>query len=667
MKSGKSKKRLVEAADICRLDLMTSVAMSPDEKRVAYTVKVVSKDKRKYFSHIHILNCDSGESRQFTFGKVSDREPVWSPDGKLIAFVSTRDKVTGIYIMSSDGGAERRIIEIDGAVMSLVWTPDSRELVYAFRRSDSHDIKDKEKKREAPLYRHITSLAYRQDGVGFFPKDRFHIWKLSLETGKTKQLTKGNHNDFMPTVSPDGRWIVFCSRRQEVVPPFITKLFLIPVNGGKERAIPTPKGIAWAPSFSPDSRTISFGARGNPEELFGVTNFHVWTVGIRGKPPARDLTPTFDRSINNNTVSDLQELSQSLPTWSSDGKRIYFIATDCGSSHIFYVPSTGGRPVQVTREKCHVMGFSLSGRSRKIAAIVSDLTTPCQLRIMPATGGGDSDSTVLANSNEDLLSKMTTPTTKEVWFKAKDGTDLQGWLVTPPKAIRRRRHPAILQIHGGPVVQYGFTFFHEMLYLASNGYVVLYTNPRGSTGRGESFASTIRHEWGTREGYGDLMDAADYLGELPFVDENRMGVTGGSYGGFMTNWVVGHTDRFRAAITQRSIASMASFVALANGGTDLGRAFGRYAWTDPEWYTRVSPLTYAENINTPLLIIHSENDLGPKIEQAEQLFTTLKLMKKKVEFLRFPAESHGLSRSGRPDRRIARLKWILRWFDRFLK
>jgi dipeptidyl aminopeptidase/acylaminoacyl peptidase len=163
------------------------------------------------------------------------------------------------------------------------------------------------------------------------------------------------------------------------------------------------------------------------------------------------------------------------------------------------------------------------------------------------------------------------------------------------------------------------------------------------------------------------MEAADYLEQLPFVDPSRMGVIGGSYGGFMTNWVVGHTDRFRAAVTQRSITNLVSHVGLSNGGLDSGRGFGRYPWTDPEWYARVSPLTYAGNINTPLLILHSENDLGPKIEQSEQLFTTLKLMKKTVEFVRFPEESHGLSRHGRPDRRVARLKWILRWFDKYLK
>lgn len=667
MPRARAKKRFVEAADICRLRVMSSVALSPDEKRVAYTVKSASKDRKRYHSQIYVLDCDTGESRQFTFGDVLDREPVWSPDGKQIAFISTRDKATGIHVMPSDGGAEKQLVELDGTIMNLVWTPDSRELVYAFRYNDSHQIEDKERKKEPPLYRHITSLAYRQEGVGFFPKDRFHIWKLSVETGKTKQLTKGKHNDFMPAVSPDGKWIAFSSRRLEVMPPWDLKLVLIPARGGKERLVPKPPGFAWGPAFSPDGRTIAFASRRETGEFFGVTSFHVWTVGMRGDPTARDLTPGFDRSINNYTTGDLGDLSKERPVWSSDGKRIYFVATDSGSSHIFYVPCTGGRPVRVTKRKCHVKAFSLNGRSRRIAAVVSDPTTPCELSFMPAAEGGDETSKVLTGINDELLAKITLPATKGVWFKAKDGTDLQGWLVTPPRGLRRRKHPAILQIHGGPVVQYGFTFFHEMLYLASNGYVVFYTNPRGSTGRGEAFAAAVQEDWGSKQGYADLMAAADYLEQLPFVDGKRMGVTGGSYGGFMTNWIIGHTTRFRAAVTQRSVTNMATLVGLSNGGSDLGRGLGRYPWTDPEWFARVSPMTYVGDMETPLLIMHSENDLGPKIEQAEQLFTALKVMKKMVEFVRFPEESHGLSRGGRPDRRVARLKLILRWFDRYLQ
>ena len=294
-------------------------------------------------------------------------------------------------------------------------------------------------------------------------------------------------------------------------------------------------------------------------------------------------------------------------------------------------------------------------------------SNPADIHLIPAKADGDREAKRLTQSNRDFLQSTLLPKTKEVWFRSSDGTRIQGWLVTPPKMSANRKHPAILQIHGGPVCQYGFTFFHEMLFLASQGYVVLYTNPRGSSGRGEAFASFVLNDWATGPGFEDLMAAADYLEAHPRVDGSRLGVTGGSYGGFMTNWIIGHTDRFRAAVTQRSVVNLGSMAGSTSGGFDHGRSFGRYPWTEPEWYARISPLTYVSEMKTPLLIIHSENDFNTKMEQAEQLFTTMKLPGKTVEMVRFPDECHGLSRNGRPDRRVARLKWIHYWFDRYLK
>jgi dipeptidyl aminopeptidase/acylaminoacyl peptidase len=297
---------------------------------------------------------------------------------------------------------------------------------------------------------------------------------------------------------------------------------------------------------------------------------------------------------------------------------------------------------------------------------VSDLKTPGEVFYFPAQYNGDKNTQALTSSNKEFFAGISFPRVREVWFKGNDGTDLQGWLVTPPNFRRNKKYPALLEIHGGPQAQYGFTFFHEMLALASKGYVVFYTNPRGGGGRGETWAESIVADWGTID-YEDCMAAADYLEKQKYVNSKRMGVTGGSYGGFMTNWIVGHTDRFRAAVTQRSVVDLHSFIGSSDMGFQFNRIFNGYPWTNPEIYRRCSPLTYAKNVNTPLLIIHSEQDLRCGIEQAEQFFATLKLMKKRVELVRFPEEPHGLSRHGRPDRRVARLKWIVKWFDRYLK
>ncbi len=668
-KTMRQKRRYLVAEDICRLKVLKTAAISPDEKKVAFTVEEISNDRRKYFSRIFIVDIGSGEISQFTFGEVSDREIVWSPDGRFIAFISTRDKKSGIYVIPSGGGSERKIIEADGSFNGLKWTPDGREIVYPFRFNDSHWIKDDKEKKEAPLFRHITRLFYRLDDSGFVPKDRFHLWKVDVESGRSVQLTRGQFDELSPAISPDGKSIVYISNRNgnPDVNYLLQDLFTISINGGKSTKIPTPPGPLGSPVFSPNGKKIAYIGHDNPNDSWGVTNWHVWTVGIDGRPAAKDLIPTFDRIAIDTTIGDVGETFEAPPLfWSPDGKRIYFGASDTGSTHIFYAPSNGGRPTRITHNKCHIKVYSLNGHRKQVAAIVSNLTIPGELHIMPSVYRADSKSRILAGPSDDLLAKIEMPKTREVWFKAHDGTELQGWIVTPVGFSKKRKYPAILEIHGGPRAQYGFTFFHEMLLLASRGYVVFYTNPRGGTGRGETFADAITGGWGEIDYY-DCMAAADYLENLPYVHKRKIGVTGGSYGGYMTNWIIGHTDRFRAAVTQRSVVNLESFFGSSDLGFDLYREFDGMPWKNPENYKKCSPLTYAKNIRTPLLILHSEQDLRCGIEQAEQFFATLKMMRKTVEFVRFPEEPHGLSRHGRPDRRVARLEWILKWFDRYLK
>jgi len=665
----KKKKRLLEGEDICRLNVIASVAMSPDETKIAYTVENISDDKKKYFSRLHVADVKTGESRQYTFGEVSDGIPVWSPDGRYIAFTSTRDKKSGIYVIPTAGGAERKVIEAEGGFSNLNWTPDGRELVYMFRYSDSHFIENEKEKKEPPLYRHITRIYFRLDGAGFLPKDRYHIWKVNVETGKSKQLTKGKYDEMYPSVSPDGKKIAFVSNRMRYpdIDYQYDDIFIIPIDGGKEKKVPTPKGPKAAAVFSPDGKKLAYLGHDKPDEGWGVTNIHVWTVGVAGRPAAKNLIPKFDRQAIDATIADIGEgLGGAAINWSPDGKRIYFSASDTGSTHIFYVPPRGGLPTRVTQKKCHIKGFSINGRGKNIAAVYSDLTTPTDLKVMPAVFGGDKKAQTLLTPNRKLFAEIEWPKTKEVWFKGHDGFELQGWLVTPPRFDKKRKYPAILEIHGGPRAQYGFSFFHEMLWLATKGFVVFYTNPRGGLGRGETFADAITASWGEID-YLDCLSAADYMEELPYVNKKRIGVTGGSYGGFMTNWIVGHTNRFKAAVTQRSVVNLESFFGSSDMGYSLSKEFKGLPWNERETYRKYSPLTYVKNIRTPLLIIHSEQDLRCNVEQADELFTSLMMLKRKVEYVRFPGEPHGLSRHGRPDRRLARLDWIFKWFDKYLK
>jgi dipeptidyl aminopeptidase/acylaminoacyl peptidase len=272
----------------------------------------------------------------------------------------------------------------------------------------------------------------------------------------------------------------------------------------------------------------------------------------------------------------------------------------------------------------------------------------------------------VSQTNKSLFSEIAFSVPKSVWFRSYDGHRVQGWIMKPYNFRKGRKYPAIVEVHGGPRAQYGNVLFHEMQYLAAKGYVVFYCNPRGSQGYGEAHAKAIVGDWGGPD-YEDVMAGTDILCELPYVDPKRIGITGGSYGGYMTNWVVGHTKRFRAAVTQRSVVNLISFFGSSDMGWDLNEEFLALPWTKFEELKRMSPITYAHKIRTPLLIIHSENDLRCPIEQAEQLFVYLKYLGRKVEFVRFPEEPHGLSRGGRPDRRMARLQFISDWFDRYLK
>ncbi len=661
------KKRSITAEDLYRLRIPTSVAISPDERRVAYTVERMDEEEKAYFANLWVCAIGTGETTQFTHGNVADSQPTWSPDGHHLAFVSRREKKLGVYVIAAAGGAEREVIELDGTVQDLQWAPDGKHLVFALRYNDSHYIKDEKQKKEPPVYRHITRLWYRLDGVGFLPKDTFQVFSLNVEGGALRQVTKGTRHNLLPHVSPDGRLIAYMSNRSRNPDLDWLKLdlFIVPLTGGKEKRVPTPPGPVFTPRFSPDGRTIAYLGHDRPDDWFAP--LHVWKVGLGGRPRARDLMPGFDRTANDESITDSSDTHFSAPLiWSADGKRLFFLCSDTGATHLFSVPASGGRPTRIFKGRCHLKGVSIAGGTRRAAILYADLNNPGDIVICPTTYGAESKAVRHTNLNGFLRNEVRLGRTRDVTFRSFDGTEVHGWIVQPPDFKPGRKHPAILEIHGGPRAQYAYSFFHEMQYLAANGYVVLYANPRGGGGQGETWTAAIIGDWGGVD-YKDCMAAADYLEKQPFVNRTRMGVTGGSYGGFMTNWIIGHTNRFRAAVTQRSVVDERSFVGSSDMGFHFKRSFSGWPWTNPEVYERCSPITYFKNVRTPVLVIHSEKDLRCNIEQAEQMFTMLKLLHRKVEMVRFPDEPHGLSRHGRPDRRIARLEWIVKWFDRYLK
>ena len=385
---------------------------------------------------------------------------------------------------------------------------------------------------------------------------------------------------------------------------------------------------------------------------------------------ARDLTLGLDRPVGHHTLGDTSESEVGAASiiWSADGARLFFLVSDRGSCHLYSVDRSGGELLQLTQGAIDVCSFSVDRQTSQFALQVGSAAEPGDVYLLPTAGGNGSAPLRLTDLNRKWKAGLTLSTPEEIWFDTYDGKKIQGWIVKPPDFDPGQKYPLILQIHGGPHTQYGDAFFHEFQFLAARGYVVLYTNPRGSKGYGEEFTAAIRGSWGDPE-LNDLMAGVDYVIDQGYVDSERLGVTGGSYGGFMTNWAVSHTDRFKAAVTQRSVTNMISMAGTCDVQLMGDRTyFPSEVWEDPTLYWKLSPLSYVQNINTPLLILHSEGDLRCPIEQGEQLFIALKRLKREVEFVRYPGEaSHDLSRSGPPDLRLDRLKRILQWMDKHLQ
>ncbi|UCE67605.1 MAG: S9 family peptidase [Candidatus Zixiibacteriota bacterium] len=659
------KKRRMTAEDLLRLKFIRSVCLSPDEARIMFTAQVASDDKKKYYSHIYMVNIDGTSLRQYTFGKVSDSNPVFSPDGRWIVFTSKRDDKKGLYKMSTAGGEAKLVVEKDGSFSDISVSPDSKKILCVFTKAD--DVpKDKDGKKEAPAYRHITRMFYKLDNEGFRPKDPGHIYTYDMETGECRQVTKGRNGERSPVWLGNGRSIAYIANVQRE-PDFNLlrdDIFVVSSTGGKSKKLKKPAGPVENIAASPDGKEIAFVGNDNPFDEWGVEPLHIWKVSTRGGK-AVDLTPKLDRLTSDLMISDTAEVHGGMkPVWSSDGREIYFQVSENGSTRLYKIGSSGRGYTKVTGGKIHLISASLTGKNSIIASIISTSTDPAEIFVSGfKPGSGQKQVTQL---NSEVIKKANVRKPEEMIVRGHDGYPIHAWIIKPPDFSARRKYPSIMEIHGGPRVQYGHTFFHEMQFLAACGYVVYYCNPRGGQGYGKDHAAVIINNWGTYD-YEDCMSVARFMASRKYINKNRMGVTGGSYGGYMTNWIVSHTDFFKAAVTQRSVTNFISFYGSSDLGFDLDREIKGSPWKNLDSWWEMSPIKHVANIKTPLLIIHSENDLRCPIEQAEQLYISLKKLRRKVEMIRFPEEPHGLSRCGRPDRRIVRLEWIQKWFDRYLK
>lgn len=663
--------RPITAEDLYQLRTISGVRLSPDGQAVVYSAQRINPDTEKKAQNLWIAPVDHQSEYQFTFGDAKDVSPRWSPDGQMIAFLSNRqdpDVLSSLYLIPFHGGEARLLTEFKGKVTRFVWSPDGTRIVCTVRKFDPDEIARKEdeaKKKLGVVSRHYDRLFYKLDGDGYFPKERTHLWLVDVSTGNCEQLTDHPVFDELdPCWSPDGSELAFISNHSAEPDQFPDRidLFVMPSQGGLARLIETPVGDKESPSFSPDGKWLAyFGKMGEGD---WYRNTHLWIVPADGSQPAHDLLEGIDLHVDAATINDLGTPELMSPVWSVDGNQIYFQAVEHGSTHLYSVTVESQEIEKVIAADGVVAEFSFDLTQKKLAYFFGQMFDPAQIFVRDLASGKTRQ---ITHINQELLAGINLGEIEEVWFKGSDGNDLQGWILKPPGFDPNKKYPSIMEIHGGPLTQYGNFFMHEFYHLAANGYVVYFCNPRGGRGYGEAHAGAIWGGWGDAD-YADLMAWADYVEKLPYIDASRMGVTGGSYGGYMTVWIIGHTDRFKAAVTQRCVSNWVSMWGSSDLNWQFQEILGDVApYENLELFWKHSPIAYIGNARTPTLVIHSENDLRCPIEQSEQVFVALKRSGVDTEFVRFPEEFHGLSRNGRTDRRVVRLNHIVRWFNKYLK
>ena len=634
-------------------EFVATPQISPDGSQIVYTRRWTDKVNDRYESEVWIMNADGSKNRYLLKGG----SPVWSPDGKRIAYIAAgQPQGSQIFVKWMDTGEETQLTRVERGAGGIQWSPDGKRIAFTMGvPATSQRISIRMPQRPAGAKwidppRVIDRLNWRADGSGNSPETLSHIFVIPDTGGTPRQLTEGDYNHGAPEWMPDGQTIIFtASRRPDAEYDRAgSDIYALNVASGAIRQLTDRKGPDSNPAVSPDGKMIAYTGYDFIEDTYSVAKLYVMNSDGSSK---RELTTSLDRAP--------QDL-----TWAADNSGIYFTFEDRGSNNVHFVSAKGGSVTPVTKGIQQINLTSMTANGLAVGTLASATETGDIIAFHIKTPVIKK----LTDVNGDLLEGRKLGAVEEIWYDSVGGMKVQGWIVKPPDFDATKKYPLILYIHGGPHSMYGVSMGSNFEFQnhAAEGYVVLYTNPRGSTGYGKEFGNAINNNYPGQD-YDDLMKGVDEVIKRGYIDERNLFVTGGSGGGVLSSWIVGHTDRFAAAVVMKPVINWYSFVGTTDGASWYYN-FKKLPWEDPSEHLRRSPITYVGNVKTPTMLLTGELDLRTPMPETEQYYRALKLRKVDTVMVRLQDEYHGFNATPRhPSNRISQILYLRGWFDKYRK
>jgi dipeptidyl aminopeptidase/acylaminoacyl peptidase len=674
--------RAITGSDLLAFHWVADPQISPDGSQVAYTLVSVNDKDNRYETALWTVSSDGrGSPRRLTTGP-RDGAPRWAPDGRTLAFTRAADDTSGsqLYLLSLAGGEPRKLTDLAKGAGPAVWSPDGHTIAFTsttLPRDTAATFRDSAAKKLLSDVHVVTRAEFRSNDRGWLdPARHDHIWRVDVAAERdapapAQQLTSGRYDEDGLVWSRDGARLIFVSDR--VDEPYYdnpdANVYTVPATGGEITKVIDIDGPIRGVALAPNGEDMAFAGWINPAHRQSYTQSAVF---VFRQGAAQQVTRGGDAEIGSGVSGDQHPPrggSGSSPLiWSADGQSVISALTAHGRSNLVRIDVASHHIEALTAGDHDIVAYTATPDGKHFALTVSDGTHIGDVYAFDATApGATTQLTQLTHVNDSLWSGLRVSVPERISYRSFDGTTIEAWVYKPLDFSPGKKYPLILNIHGGPHAAYGDTFFHEVEVMAARGYVVIDPNPRGSTSYGEQFGNVIQYHY-PGDDFRDLMIGVDTLLARGYIDPQRLGVTGGSGGGLLTNWVVGHTHRFAAAVSMRSIADWAAWWYTADFTLFTPSWFREPPFRDPQDYARRSPITYIEQVTTPLMLIEGEADSRtPSGSGGMTMFRALKALHRPTVMVSFPGETHELSRSGKPRHRVERLEHILNWFDKYLQ